>query len=154
KLALLCPILTMASHQGSDRCQPGLPPKSRSCRFGIAPVDMWSAAQRAFGRWHLILGPQVNRHRRPQCPCKPLKTRLRYMMIVDSVKGLDVKCDSGIHGESLKPFIDQLGIKGSNLVVTERHPERKEGSPRYVDGDTGQRLIHRHVHIRITSDAS
>src|SRR5215831_16969747 len=81
-------------------------PNSRSCRFGIAPVDVWSAAQRAFGRWHLILGPQVNRHRRPQCPCKPLKTRLRYMMIVDSVKGLDVKCDSGIHGESLKPFID------------------------------------------------
>src|ERR1700730_14583688 len=133
-----CPALMMGSY-------PGKPPFPAWTYLQFAffadlashPVDVQSAAQRAFGRRHFVLGPLVNRDRRPQGPRKPFEARLRYMMIVDSVKGLDVKRDSGVHGEGLKPFIDQLGIKGSNLVAAECRPKHQEGSPRYVDGDTG-----------------
>src|ERR1700730_1797478 len=117
----------MAVHPGSNRPDLAL---EFALPIGAAPVDVQSTAQRTFGRRHLVLGPQINRDRRPQGPCKPFETRLRYMMIVDSVKGLDVKCDSGVHGEGLKPFIDQLGIKGSNLIAAECRPKHQEGSTR------------------------
>ena len=61
------------------------------------------------------------------------------MMIVDSVKGLDVERDPGIHGESLKPFVDQLGIKAPDLVAAERRPKHQQGTPRHVDGDARRR---------------
>ena len=75
------------------------------------------------------------------------------MMIVDAVKGLDVERDSGVHRESLKPLIDQLGVKAPNLVAGECRPKHQEGAPRHVDSDPGQRLIHRQTHIGIASDA-
>jgi ATP-dependent HslUV protease, peptidase subunit HslV len=76
------------------------------------------------------------------------------MMIVDSVKGLDVEGDAGVHRKRPKPFIDQLGVKGSDLVGAERRPEHQEGAPRQIDGDAGQRFIHRHMDIGIARDAS
>src|SRR6267143_5438171 len=76
------------------------------------------------------------------------------MMIIDSVKGLDVERDPGIHDESLKPLIDQLGIKAPYLVAAERRPKHQQGAPRHVDCDACQRLIHRHMDIRVAADAS
>jgi hypothetical protein len=35
------------------------------------------------------------------------------MMIVDAVKGLDVQCDAGVHGEGLEPFADRTDFSGA-----------------------------------------
>src|SRR5215813_14124618 len=75
------------------------------------------------------------------------------MMIVDSVKCLDVESDPGIGGEGLEPFINQLSIKAPDLIAVERRPKHQQRAPRQVDGDACQRLIHRHMHIRIAGDA-
>ncbi len=38
------------------------------------------------------------------------------MMIVAAVKRLDMQRHAAIHGEGLKPFVDQLGIEGADLA--------------------------------------
>ena len=56
--------------------------------------------------------------------------------------------------KALKPFVDQLGIETADLVARERRPEHQERSARNVDGDPGERFVHRHMHVGIAGDAS
>src|ERR1700674_3100653 len=75
------------------------------------------------------------------------------MVIVLAVKGFDVERDPGIDREGLKPFIHQFGVERTDLVARERRPEREVWPPRNIDGDAGQRLVHRHMDVGIAGDA-
>ena len=50
------------------------------------------------------------------------------MVIVAAVKCFRVQCDAGIHGEGLKPFLDQLGIELTDLDAHERRLEHEKRS--------------------------
>jgi propanediol utilization protein len=75
------------------------------------------------------------------------------VVIVCPVQSLRVQCDAGIHGEGLKPFLHQLGVELAHLVAHELGLEHQERPPGNVDGDAGQRLVHRHVDAGIARDA-
>src|SRR5262245_13545902 len=84
-----------------------------------------SPAQLALGGWHLILRMGVDRNGSPESARKSLETGLRYMMIVDPVKGLDVERDAGVHGKGPEPLADQLSVERPDFVTVERGPENK-----------------------------
>src|SRR6185312_14942649 len=61
--------------------------------------------------------------------------------------------DAGIHGEGLEPLLHQLGVEGADLVAHELGVEHQIRPAGYVDGNAGQRLVHRHVHVGVAGDA-
>jgi propanediol utilization protein len=75
------------------------------------------------------------------------------MMVVRAIQALGVQRDAGIHREGLKPFLHQLSVEFADLVAHEFGLEHQERAAGNVDGDAGQRLVHRHVHVGVAGDA-
>src|SRR5947207_3412240 len=119
----------------------------------VTPGRNALAAELAFGRGHLAGRARIDRDSGAQRPGEPLEARLGDVMIVAAIQRLDVQRHPGMDRKGLKPFAHQLGVEGADLVAAERGVEHQEGPSRYVDGDAGQRLVHRHVHVRIARDA-
>ena len=74
-------------------------------------------------------------------------------MRVDAVKRFDMQRDSGIDREGLEPFAHQFGIEIADFLARELGLEDKERAARHVNGDAGQRFIHRQEAIGITANA-
>ena len=73
-------------------------------------------------------------------------------MVVAAIERGDVQRHGGVHGEGLEPFLHQLGVESSHFVAHEFDVEHQERPAGNVDGDPGQRLVHRHVHVGVTGD--
>src|SRR5262249_41954278 len=86
------------------------------------------SAERTLRGGYFILGARIDRHGRSQRARQTFEARLGYMVIVAAVQSLCVQRDAGVHGESLKPFLDQLGVEITDLVAHERSLEHEKRS--------------------------
>ncbi len=75
------------------------------------------------------------------------------MMAVVAIQRFDMQRDAGIHRECVEPFAHQVGIELADLVAREVGLEHQHRTPRDIDDDARQRLVHRHVDARIAGDA-
>src|SRR5262249_26236643 len=121
--------------------------------FPRMTATIWSPANRAFCGRHFILRARINRDCRPQRTCQALEARLGDMVIIAPVEGFGMQRDTGIHGKSLKPFLNQLGVEFTHLVAHEFGFEHEEWPPGDIDSDARQCLIHGYIHVSVTRDA-
>src|SRR5690349_13982256 len=96
------------------------------------------------GRGYAALEPFVDLNRLPQRACRALEARLYDVVAVLAVDGLDVQTDAGVLRQRLEPLAEQLGVHLADLRPLEADVPDQIGPVREVDGDAGQRLVHRH----------
>src|SRR5947209_10127460 len=101
------------------------------------------ASKRAFGRGHGPRLARVDRNRRFQRARDALEAGFGDVVAVRPVKRLDMQREPSVAGESLKELPHELGVETADLFGREFGAEYEQRPPRDVDGDPGQRLVHR-----------
>src|SRR5215472_5261112 len=122
---------------GSDLCSVSAP------RPKAPKSDRYLVTESALRRGHLVRRPRIDGHSRAQRPRQTLEAGFGDMMVIAAVKRRHVQRHAGIHGEGLEPFLDQFSIELADLGAAELSLEHQKRPPRYVERDTGQRLVHR-----------
>src|SRR5262245_9698408 len=116
-------------------------------------VSSFSAAERPFGRGHLVGRTRIDRDRRAQRPRQALEAGFDDVMIVGAVKRGDVQRHAAVHREVLEPLLHELGVEAAYLVAHELGLEHQERPAGNVDRDARERLIHRHMDVGVARDA-
>src|SRR5438552_1194457 len=112
-----------------------------------------SALERAFGRRDTVLLVRVDLDRGTQRSGQSLEAGFSDVVVVVAIERLDVESRAGIHGECMKPFARQFGIEIADLGERELCSPYEVRPARDIDGDAGQRLVHRKIDACIAPDA-
>src|ERR1700733_8273621 len=105
-------------------------------------ATLMACLKRALGRRHALRLTRVDRNRAAKRASDALEARFGDVMAVRAVKRLDVQRESGVAGESLEKLAHELGVKSPDLFGRKLGPEDKKRTPRHVERDPGQGLVH------------
>src|SRR5260370_14688913 len=117
-------------------------------------TDMASALEGALGRGNAFGLAWIDRDLAFKRPRNPLEAGFGDVVAVGAVERLDVQREPGVAGESLEELAHKLSVEGANPLGREFGPKDQERPARHVEGDAGQRLVHRQQTIGIAGEPS
>src|SRR5207237_2531751 len=113
-----------------------------------------AAAEHTFGRRNGAGPPRVDLDRLAQGAGEAFEARFDDVVIVLAVKVLDVQREPGRLSESLKPFLEQLGIHFTELWPGKFDLPDQVRPVRRVEADPRQGLVHRNDRVAVARDAA
>src|SRR6476660_3496368 len=101
------------------------------------------ALKLSLGRRHAAALALVDGDRLAERACERLIAGLGDVVAVLAMQRLHMEGNSGMLGEGLEPFAEQLGVHLPYLGPGEINLPDKERAPRNVEDHAGQGLVHR-----------
>src|ERR1700733_12060029 len=117
-------------------------------------ATLMACLKRALGGRRALGLTEIDRNRAAKRASDPLEARFGDVMAVRAVKRFDMKREPAVAGESLEKLAHELSVESANLFGRKFRPEDEERTPRHVESDAGQGLVHRQVAVRVAGQAS
>src|SRR5690349_18967211 len=137
-------VRSKALRQGRSRTESSVAGSLRAKGFNGGRFGSMRVDQHVFGRRHGARQTLVDLDGMPQRPRRTLEAGFNNVVAVFPVQILDVQANAGILRQRLKPFAKQFGIHFADFWPRELDLPYQVRPVRNVDGDSGQRFVHRH----------